>query len=283
MIIERLHLRDFGIYGGRHAFDLAPDPEGGKPIVLVEGHNGAGKTTFLEAIRLALYGKSALGTRVAQKAYDAYLRERLHRGSNNDGIEIALELRRREKGVERRYQITRSWQFKTNGVEEALSVVVDGSIASTSTADEWQDVLTDMVPHGVSQLFFFDGEKIQDIAQGDASAGLQQAIRPLLGLDIIEQLRTDLALFVARQGIGDGPRDLAESRAQAGKTGIGTHRSGGDKSSARLRTRPGKCSHAPGRSGLPQRRRTHGDRRRRGQTGAMQVRRGVSRAIDRVA
>ena len=217
MIIERRHLRDFGIYGGRHAFDLAPDPEGGKPIVLVEGHNGAGKTTFLEAIRLALYGKSALGTRVAQKAYDAYLRERLHRGSNNDGIEIALELRRREKGVERRYQITRSWQFKTNGIEEALSVVVDGSIASTSTADEWQDVLTDMVPHGVSQLFFFDGEKIQDIAQGDASAGLQQAIRPLLGLDIIEQLRTDLALFVARQGIGDGPRDLAESERRLAK------------------------------------------------------------------
>lgn len=208
MIIDRLRLRNFGIYGGRHTFDLAPDPDGHKPIVLVEGHNGSGKTTFLEAIRLALYGKAALGSRVSQKAYEAYLRERLHRGSDGNGIEIILDLRRREKGSERQYTITRQWQIKKTGIDEDLGVVVNNSAHLESNAEEWQDVLNDIVPPGVSQLFFFDGEKIQDIAQGDASAGLQQAIRPLLGLDIIEQLRNDLALFVARQKIDGGPGDL---------------------------------------------------------------------------
>ena len=208
MIIERLHLDNFGIYGGRHTFELAPDPLGGKPIVLIEGHNGAGKTTFLDAIRLALYGKVALGNRVSQKAYEAYLRDRLHRGGENDIIEISLELSRHENGVQRHYEITRQWQIGRTAHGETLSVSIDGNADEDASAEEWQDLLNDLVPSGVSQLFFFDGEKIQDIADGDASAGLQQAIGPLLGLDLIEQLRTDLALFVARQKTHGAPGEL---------------------------------------------------------------------------
>ena len=49
------------------------------PIILIGGKNGAGKTTLLEAVRLALYGRRALGTRVAQSEYEAYLRGSVHR------------------------------------------------------------------------------------------------------------------------------------------------------------------------------------------------------------
>lgn len=208
MIIERLWLCNFGIYGGEHRFDLGPDEDGGKPIVLIEGHNGAGKTTFLEAIRLALYGKAALGNRVSQKAYETHLNDRLHRGGSKDTMEIGLDLRRHEKGQELSYSIRRRWTVKDNGIEEQLTVLVDGNCRVDTSVEEWQDILNDMIPRGVSQLFFFDGEKIQEIAQGDASSGLQQAIRPLLGLDIIEQLRSDLALFVARQKSDEGADDL---------------------------------------------------------------------------
>lgn len=210
MIIEHLGLLNFGIYGGRHSFDLAPDPAGGKPIVLIEGHNGAGKTTFLEAIRLALYGKGALGPRVSQKAYEGYLLERLHRGVLGREIEIVLELRREERGTPRRYSICRRWTIGKAGHEETLTVSIDGQADADSSPEDQQELLNGMIPPGVSQLFFFDGEKIQDIAQGDASAGLQQAIGPLLGLDIVEQLRGDLALFVARQS---GPGGSAELEA----------------------------------------------------------------------
>ena len=58
MILNRLTLVNFGVYHGEHSFDLRPR-EGG-PIVILGGKNGAGKTTVLEAIRLALHGPLAL-------------------------------------------------------------------------------------------------------------------------------------------------------------------------------------------------------------------------------
>ena len=55
MVIKNLKLHNFGVYAGDNEFSF----EGKKPIVLIGGMNGRGKTTFLEAILLALYGQNS--------------------------------------------------------------------------------------------------------------------------------------------------------------------------------------------------------------------------------
>ena len=57
MIFEQVVLHNFGVYRGEHRIDLDVAPE--KPVVLIGALNGSGKTTFLDAMQLALYGKSA--------------------------------------------------------------------------------------------------------------------------------------------------------------------------------------------------------------------------------
>ena len=52
MIITKLVLHNFGVYAGTNTFEF----HGKKPVVLIGGMNGRGKTTFLEAVLLALYG-----------------------------------------------------------------------------------------------------------------------------------------------------------------------------------------------------------------------------------
>ena len=46
MIINRLQLHNFGVYASDNTFVFNSD----KPVILIGGMNGRGKTTFLEAI-----------------------------------------------------------------------------------------------------------------------------------------------------------------------------------------------------------------------------------------
>ena len=57
MILTKLALHNFGIYGGKHEVDLRTQKN--KPIILFGALNGSGKTTLLESIQFALFGKNA--------------------------------------------------------------------------------------------------------------------------------------------------------------------------------------------------------------------------------
>lgn len=219
MILEKLLLVNFGLYAGLHEYDLRADPAHGKPVILIRGHNGGGKTTFLEAVRLALYGRRALGARVGRADYEAYLEGRIHRFAEERGACVGLVFSRHEAGELKRYTVLRHWSAKPSGVVDTLEIERDGATLKDVPEDDWEHYLQDLIPPGVSQLFFFDGEKIQDIADTEATEGLRDAIRALLGLELIDQLRGDLALYTARQEQSDREtdleqieRDLVESR-----------------------------------------------------------------------
>jgi DNA sulfur modification protein DndD len=59
-------------------------------------------------------------------------------------------------------------------------------------ASNWDYYVEELVPVGVSSLFFFDGEKIAKLTEEEDNTELQKAIHSLLGLDIIDRLVTDL-------------------------------------------------------------------------------------------
>lgn len=71
MIFNKLEIKNFGIYQGEHSINL--EVEHNKPIILIGALNGGGKTTFLDAIQLALYGKHARCSNRAGTAYGTFL------------------------------------------------------------------------------------------------------------------------------------------------------------------------------------------------------------------
>jgi DNA sulfur modification protein DndD len=201
VILRSVTLQDFGVYAGTTTLDLIPRRhEGGStPVILVGGKNGVGKTTLLEAVRLALYGRRALGARVAQADYDAYLRDRVNRASGSEGAAVTLEFDYAEAGTIHRYKIRREWATRGRSVVETLDLLKDGAIITSVPREEWHSFLQELIPPGVSQLFFFDGEKISEIAEGNGDdEQLGAAIRSLLGIDLVGCLRVDLGLYIAR-------------------------------------------------------------------------------------
>lgn len=196
MILRSIHLENFGLYAGSQTLDLVPR---GKPVVLVGGRNGAGKTTLLEALRLALYGRRALGPRVAQSAYDEHLRRRIHRGDESvDKASVGLDFDYTEGGFVHRYRVTRAWSVKGSKTTETLMLEKDGAPVQSVPREEWHNFLQELIPPGVSQLFFFDGEKIAEIARDGPDEGLAEAVRGLLGIELVDRLRTDLGLYLSR-------------------------------------------------------------------------------------
>ena len=58
MILDEILLHNFAIYKGRQRITLTP-PSLEQPVTLFGGLNGGGKTTFVDALKLILYGKMA--------------------------------------------------------------------------------------------------------------------------------------------------------------------------------------------------------------------------------
>lgn len=204
MILRTIELENFGLYSGRQVLDLVPRRRQGRetPVVLFGGQNGAGKTTLLEAVRLALYGRLALGHRVGQSEYEAHLRGRMHVGAGGRPVPsaaVGLEFDYSEGGRIQRYRVMRRWTAKGAGAAETLLLEKDGRPVESVPREEWHHFLQELIPPGVSQLFFFDGEKIADIANDDVDEGLADAVRGLLGIELVGRLRTDLGLFIARR------------------------------------------------------------------------------------
>jgi DNA sulfur modification protein DndD len=210
MKIKRLVLENFGLFRGSNVIDLDTRVVRGrvKPIVLIGGKNGAGKTTILEAIRLCLYGPQGIADRISAKGYEQYLRGRVHRDDslliNPASAAVTLVFEHAHIGSKHEFTVTRSWDLKESTVSVSLEVLRDGTPLDDIDRENAEDFLKDLVPPGVAQLYFFDGEKIQQLAEAeDVDAALSDAIKNLLGLELVERLKADLRIYQNRID-GDG-------------------------------------------------------------------------------
>ncbi|UQC69805.1 DNA sulfur modification protein DndD [Lelliottia sp. AC1] len=223
MLIKQLVLRNFRVFNGTHVIDLAPRKrqydDNPRPIVLFGGLNGAGKTSILSAIRLALYGRLAFGSATQQQEYVEELSALIHHGSTagERPSEASIELifTYNKGGHEAEFTVTRTWK---KGKKDQLSLQQDGQLLEELDYDQCQGFLNELIPHGIADLFFFDGEKIAELAEDDSGNILRTAVRRLLGLDLIAKLRNDLMIFVKRQQssqlAGSQQKKLAELEEQ---------------------------------------------------------------------
>jgi len=217
MILDSIILENFGVYGGRQEALLTPKE--GKPIVLFGGMNGGGKTTLLDAVQLAFYGPKARISNRGKLAYKEYLKESIHRSSDpGEGASITIRFRRVIEGEICNFELQRSWRSGIKGIEETVRVLRDG-LPDDIFTEHWDEAIEAYLPSSIAHLFFFDGEQIKELAEGDHAAEiLGSAIHSLLGLDLVDRLENDLKIFERKKkGEGLDPeaaRKLAQAREE---------------------------------------------------------------------
>ncbi len=213
MILKSLTVENFRVFYGRHRIDLSPRERNGRrrPIILFGGLNGSGKTSLLTAVRLALYGADSLGRRISKRVYHEFLNESVSSRCVEAGgelwSEIILEYEHSENGKTCDYRVTRRWEVVDGEVNETLEIQRGKEVLHELSYDQSQSFLKDLVPIGVSELFFFDGEKISSLAEDEGSEVLRNAVYRLMGIDIVHRLRADLTVYLKEASLQTLPQD----------------------------------------------------------------------------
>lgn len=191
MIFEELVLHNFGVYQGRQPISLAVVAT--KPIVLIGALNGGGKTTFLDAMQLALYGKGAKCTGRERVGYQEYLGSMINRNvPSSHGAGVELSFRTRTQGQDSILRVKRTWHQRGQDIKENFEVWRDEAFDSVAS-ERWQEFVEDFMPSQIADLFFFDGEKIEALADPQRSAALLRVgVHSLLGIDLVEELSRSL-------------------------------------------------------------------------------------------
>lgn len=223
MILQELRLHNFGLYRGEQVLNLAPSPTKRAPITLFGGINGGGKTTILDAVQLALYGPRAQCSKRSGRSYDTFLAESIHHGiPDREGAAVAIRFLYASDEGQQTYEIRRTWTVRDGKVRETLHVSKNGE-RDRWLSDNWNQLVEDLIPLGISQLFFFDAEKIRFLAEDDTCGeALGTAIKALLGLDLAERLIADATVLESRlaRGRDGGPADAELAQLESSHAAI---------------------------------------------------------------
>lgn len=102
-----------------------------------------------------------------------------------------------DKSCEEVYFIHREWDGKAQRIHEKLNVRKNGEESKFLT-ENWAMFVENILPSALSNFFFFDGEKIAELAVEDTSEQMKESIKAMLGISTLDILQADLARLLGK-------------------------------------------------------------------------------------
>ena len=206
MIIKSIELNNFRIYNGVNKIDLTPTED--RNVVIISGHNGFGKTTFLMSLVWCLYGRQM------DKVDDLYKKEIEEKGGYGRYIGNSLNKEAQRQGKTRfsvsvtftnveipdttctEITIIRSYDSATS-TDDELQILIDGRESDLfSDRQEEEFFIRDYIlPIEIAKFFFFDAEKIVSFAEintPEQRRELSKAYSQVLGIQKYDTLKKEL-------------------------------------------------------------------------------------------
>lgn len=190
--IDALHVEDFGPFKGKQALKFAP----GGGVTVLYGENMRGKTSLLNAIRFAFFGK-VIGRGTKQLSL-AKVGNWEQAEAGKYGFQVQLEF----SGDDHRYKLTRACKPRPGIVrprsdEDYLVdyfLEMDGNVLGPNQAEAQ---IKHILPEQIARFFLFDGELLQEYedllsSENDMGRRISEAIERILGVPILTSSRTTM-------------------------------------------------------------------------------------------
>lgn len=210
-----LVIENFGPFKGTQTVDFV-DADG---ITIIWGNNGRGKTTLLNIIRYALFGKYQ-----NRRGVDVDLPRLANiEGRKDEEFNFKVVLKMINDDIH--YELTRQYVVrkgvgkpqKNDDYEEHVFLKKEGAILSQ---DQREHELNLIMPNEVSRFFLFDGELLQEyeelLMEGtQTGATIKESIEKILGVPVLTNGATDTGAVL--EEYRKEKNKIAQSNAQTQK------------------------------------------------------------------
>lgn len=229
MWIEKIALKNWGIYQDT-TFDFpTPSSLGATNVVLVGGENGRGKTSLLRAVAFCLYGQEAIEdyNRGGQKAveppiaaYKANLNGIFSHTASSSAMSVQVDI----KDGENTLSIKREWKFSNREFEgerkETVKILENGhSLTHGFSEIELRGHIKEIVskrfiPYSLARFFLFDSAKVMGLADVSKQNQIKEGVDSILGIRVLQDLAADLNKYKSdkiREAGGNEGTHIAET------------------------------------------------------------------------
>ncbi len=189
MIIEAISIDNFRQFYGEVSLEMSMEPD--KNITVVHGANGSGKTSLLNAFKWCFYGETDFDTSNENILNEASIQ------NHKDGDFIDLIIKVKFNHDDKQYEAIRSQRFKrissikAEPLEDSKFVLdVTNGDGQTKRSRSPYVELQSILPLNLQPYFFFNGERIEHIAGVNEGVQIQEAIRKLMGLEVVDRAIT---------------------------------------------------------------------------------------------
>jgi len=211
MRFRSIQIENLFSYRGKVVFDLSNHKQ---PITLIIGENGFGKTSFINSVKLALHG---ISKDLLQIGAQSLTKSEFVLGSKEKNFSGMLNRKAKESGENFTkiiieidegdiFKVERTYHINDKGYSESLTLLDESGVVFAKDS-EAQDIINSKLSPTMAQFFFFDGEKVQTIADFSHEE-FTKMLEDVLELDIYDQMIKDSESIIRKINKNELNEDL---------------------------------------------------------------------------